>query len=322
VRHPGRGLTAPQVVAAASTIETVTYPAAGVFAAVTGLGLLLKPAAVIAAHGGGALPTLPFSLIGATNLILVAAAYRCYNAATRDNLTSDTYQRLTLSLAGVFALRTASALLYSPGFTAIPTTAQVSIVFTGVMAAALTSIWFKHSARPAYILKDAFGTAGDLLTPPASTASALYTALTVAVAALGASFLTAAGEGMVLNAQQFLGGNLIAAAAVGYTLKNGADRGRLNRGTFKLLNEAVAAASAAAAVVLYRAGGALTPVVSGLGAVALVCGYLGLQATAAAATSSSEAQAKEVYQYDKISDPLDALCTDDPDAEECKVFDT
>jgi hypothetical protein len=314
-----RAALAPSA-AAAGAVESAAFPVSAAYFAANAVGALVAPAQLLAIYGAAAGAATVGSAAtvqanGALSLVLAVAAFRCFSASRRESLTSDTYQRLMLALA----LTHGALAAIGPAF---PSAAgKAGLALNGALALALTATWAKASSRPAALLKDAFSGVGDILSIPSNWASWMYTA--VALAAGYASFTAlAAPAAPVLT--KLLGAQAAAVGIVAYTLRNGADRGRLHRGTFKELNEGLAAGAAALAALLYRAAGAVTPAVGALAALAAVSAYLGLVAVQVRAGTNSTSQVDVAtgssYAYDTIADPLEKLCADDPDAEECKVF--
>lgn len=308
-------------VRAASGVEEIVYPGTVLVTGASSAALTIKPAVVHQLMTGAALVATAegtCQMIGVLTLPLFAAAYRCYLASKRDNLKSDTYQRLTLMLGGVLAAH-AGAMLTTMPFNTLPVLGKVFVSTMSVLGLGLAYNWFKYSSRPAYLLKDIMGTVGDVLAPPSNIASAFYTALTIAATAAGISVLAQTG---IKGQQIVFGSRILAMAVIAYTLKNGADRNRLERGTFKLLNESIAIAAAIAAGFMYKASETITPIVGGLAAVAASCAFIRINPGAVSGGSNTEGSSAADYKYQNIDDPMDALCSDDPDAEECKVFDS
>jgi hypothetical protein len=312
-----RAALAPSA-AAAGAVESAAFPASAAFLAANAAGALFAPARLLATYGAAAgAATATLQATGALSLVLAVAAFRCFSASRRESLTSDTYQRLTLALALTHGAAAAVGLSCGSAATA----AKAALALNGALALALTATWAKASSRPAALLKDAFSGVGDILSIPSNWAAWIYTA--VALAAGYASF-TALATPAAPALTKILGAQAAAVGIVAYTLRNGADRGRLHRGTFKELNEGLAAGAAALAALLFRAAGGATPAVAALAALSAVSAYLGLVAVQVRAGTNSTSQVDVAtgssYAYDTIADPLEKLCADDPDAEECKVF--
>jgi hypothetical protein len=290
---------------------------------------LLAPAKYASVIGVSASPAFlsNLQLQGAFALMFVAAAWRCWGASKKNNLASDTYQRLSLTLAAVHGGLAAAVLSSVPGgFAALAVGAQADMVINILLAVGLVSCWATHSTRPTALIKDTFSSAGDVLTVPSNLISGLYAAATVACVYaaytfFGASYGPNADWAAEIASSKVLAVRAAAAAALTYTLKNGADRGRLHRGTFKLINEGMAVGTAAIAYILYKgAGGTVTPIVGALAAYAALSAFEGIRAVQTAAGANSTAQGEE-YAYQQIEDPLEKYCANDPSAEECKVFD-
>lgn len=255
--------------------------------------------------------------------MFVAAAWRCWGASKKNNLTSDTYQRLSLTLAAVHGATAAAIISSAPaGFAALSSATQAFSIANALLAAGLTACWAAHSTRPTALIKDVLSSAGDVLTVPSNLISGLYAAATVACAYTAYTFFgVAPSADWAMNVSaKVLTVKAAAATALTYTLKNGADRARLHRGTFKLINEGMAVGTAAIAYILYKGAGTVTPIVGALVAYAALSAFEGIRAVQAAAGSNSTAQGEE-YAYQQIEDPLEKYCANDPSAEECKVFD-
>lgn len=309
---------------ASLSVEKVVYPGTVALTAFGAVVNLVKPGLLgqyISETASMSVSDPTLRIAGAATLPLVAAAYRCYLASTRNNLGSDTYQRLTLLLAAVTAAGAALVFKSVARFGLTPFGKAFGGVHA-VLSLGLLYLWYKNSSRPTYLLKDIVSTAGDVLTPPSNIASAFYAALTAAATAAAAALFYSPGvvEWGAVMTKTLLGIRMAGLAIIGYTLKNGADRNRLGRGTFKLLNEAVAVGSAIAAVTMYRSSEAITPLLGGVAAVAAMCAFLRFKPSAAASGSNSEITNVLEYEYQNIKDPMEEICSDDPNAEECKVF--
>lgn len=270
-----------------SNVERMVYPASALWSAFVATSNLVKPGSIANAvfdlASTAILPAVQMRLFAAMAIPLAAAAYRCYAASQKGNASSDTYQRLTLLLAGSFAVTAESIAIVGPGINALPTIGKAFVAWHIILVAGLLFIWYKNSSRPKYILKDAVSTASNVFSPPSSMASAFYAALTVGAVIAGGRFLmkplpiTAPAAAM----QMIFGGRLALLALVGYTLKDGADGNGLNQGTFMLLNDSVCLASGIAAAVLYKANGAATTLVIGLALIAVACGFIRFDAAVA-----------------------------------------
>lgn len=268
----------------------------------------------------------------AVALVSAVVASRGVVAAQRGRLTSDTYQRLTLALALENAALLPMYLTFGPGGFATATTAWKALVgLKFVLGVSQLGIWLSKSSRPGSLLKDISGGVGDVLTVPSNLLSALYSVLAIGLAGAAVVFYQApaAAAGWAgAFVPKLAAAHALAAAAFLYTLKNGADRNVLGRGTFKQINEAVAVAAAILGGVLYsaiKAGTiASTNTTTGLlavaGITAATCLYEGVAAVVNKGKGGSVANDRGNYQYEK-EDPLEAYCKNDPNAEECRVFD-
>lgn len=325
-----RRLTAAPVQASlAGLLGNIIYPSSTAWAAFVALSNLSRPGnianVVFDVASTSIYPETQMRLFATMTIPLVAAAYRCFLATKRDNLTSDTYQRLTILLAGSFAVTAKCIAIVGPGFNPLTQVGKVFVAWHVFLAFGLLCIWYFKSKRPTYILKDTLTGAGEVLSPPVNLASAFYGALALACVVGGGMIIAQPlpSEAPAAAMQSIFAGRLALLSLVAYTLKNGSDRNRLHKGTFRLLNDSLSVASGIAAAVLYRANQTVTPLTAGLGIVALLCIIIRLTSKGdSIASSSTEIGDNLGYEYQKIKDPMDALCSDDPDADECRVFDS
>ena len=259
-----------------------------------------------------------FQLSGALSIVLAVAAYRCYNATTRGTVNSDTYQRLTLALTLAHG---AMAYFVYPIASSLTLVGKAIFAANAAVAAGLFMSWVTASSRPTAILKDAFATVGDVLTVPSSVIAGVYSAAAVGFAYAAFTFFTGAPAGHVATdiARHIVSLKFASLAMIAYTLKDGADRNRLGRGTFKELNDGVALTAAAIAYVFYQAAGSINPIIASLIGLAGFTAVLSVKTQQTAGTNSVGNPGE--YQYEKIPDPLEKFCAEDPNAEECRVFD-